>query len=111
MTDVERIEGETGGEADVVVTGVVDTDTSVKSVKHVIVKNSLEYKNIKLKLKSSNEYYFSVFNVTCTGESSMLFVGAVSVVFQGERTVPQVNLIPSALDSVQPHNTFTSTKD
>ncbi len=33
MTDVERIEGETGGEADVVVTGVVDTDTSVKSVK------------------------------------------------------------------------------
>ncbi len=49
--------------------------------------------------------------MTCTGESSVLFVGAVSMVFQGERTVPQVNLIPSALDSVQPHNTFTSTKD
>ncbi len=33
VTDVKRIEGETGGEADVVVKGVVDTDTSVKSVK------------------------------------------------------------------------------
>ncbi|RXN19685.1 zinc finger and SCAN domain-containing 9 [Labeo rohita] len=47
----------------------------------------------------------------CPGESNVLFVGAVSVFFQGERTVPQVNLIPSALDFVQPHNTFTSTKD
>ncbi len=32
-TDVERTEGETGGEADVVVEGVVDTDRSGKSVK------------------------------------------------------------------------------
>jgi len=47
--------------------------------------------------------------VTCTCESSVIFVGTVSVV-QGVRTVPQVNLIPSALDSVYPHNTFTSTK-
>ncbi len=30
-TDVERTGGETGGEADVVVAGVVDTDKSVKT--------------------------------------------------------------------------------
>ncbi len=103
-TDVER----TGGETDVVVAGVVDTIKSGKSVKHtntfkiMIILNTQRVLPLKLS---------KTFPVTCTGESSVLFAGAVSVVFQGERTVPQVNLIPSALDTVQPHNTFTSTKD
>ena len=91
---------------------VVDTDTSVKTDTSTFKARDVLNIPILHTLKwFKNKYYSSVFAVTCTGESSVLFAGAVSVVIQGERTVPQVNLIPSALDSVHPHNTFTSTKD
>ncbi|KAI4889107.1 hypothetical protein NFI96_007180, partial [Prochilodus magdalenae] len=49
--------------------------------------------------------------VTCAGDSNRLPMGAVSVALQGMRTVPQVNLIPSTLHSVQPDRPLTSTKD
>ncbi len=48
-TDVERTGGETGGEADVVVAGVVDTDRSgnVKNTEIIISScKCLEYANI-----------------------------------------------------------------